>query len=199
MFHTIDKWNVRLGNSLDVDLKIMWSPNVQSKYVLLKKVIMHATMAKRIVTARYMHLWHECLATTNGKIMVRLKTETELLLHRLSCTLSPLLHKCSVSVFSITMIFPFFIARHSCHICIYILVTVVFAVVACTINFIIKTYLLSPFLVILWWLWTFYNKVILRFTSKAFPRRTFRTSIAWSINCSSFFLFLFYPFEKLFM
>ena len=38
---------------------------------------MHATMAKMIVTARYMHIWHECLAITNGKIVVRLNTETE--------------------------------------------------------------------------------------------------------------------------
>ena len=51
--------------------------NFQSKYVLMKKVIVHATTAKIIVTARYMHLWHECLEMTNGKIMVRLKTETE--------------------------------------------------------------------------------------------------------------------------
>ena len=36
MFHPIDKWNVRLGNALDVDLKITWSQNVQSKYVLMK-------------------------------------------------------------------------------------------------------------------------------------------------------------------
>ena len=43
----------------------------------MKKVIGHATAAKIKLTARYMHLWHEYLATTNGKIMVRLKTETE--------------------------------------------------------------------------------------------------------------------------
>ena len=60
MFHPIDKWNVRLGNDLYVDLK----------------VIVHETTAKIIVTARYMHLWHECIAMTNGKIMVRLKTDT---------------------------------------------------------------------------------------------------------------------------
>ena len=82
MFHPIDKWNVRLGNALDVDLKIMWSQNVQSKYVLLEKVIMHATKAKIIVTARYMHISHECIAMMNGKIMVRLKTETEHLCKR---------------------------------------------------------------------------------------------------------------------
>ena len=43
MFHPIDKWNVRLGNALDVDLKITRSKNVQSKYVLMKNVIMHVT------------------------------------------------------------------------------------------------------------------------------------------------------------
>ena len=32
-----------------------------------EKVTMHATMAKMIVTAIYMHIWHECLAMTNGK------------------------------------------------------------------------------------------------------------------------------------
>ena len=32
---------------------------------------------KKIVTVRYMHLWHECLANTDVKIMVRLNTETE--------------------------------------------------------------------------------------------------------------------------
>ena len=48
----------------------------------MKKVIIHATTAKMIVTARYMHIWHECLAMTNGKIMVRLKTETEHLCKR---------------------------------------------------------------------------------------------------------------------
>ena len=42
-----------------------------------KNVIVHATTTKIIVTARYMHLCHECLAMTNGKIMIRLKTETE--------------------------------------------------------------------------------------------------------------------------
>ena len=82
MFHPIDKWIVRLGNSLDVDLRITLLQNVQSNYVLMKKVIVHATMAKILVTARYIHLWYECLATANEKIMVRLKTETEHLCKR---------------------------------------------------------------------------------------------------------------------
>ena len=60
--------------------KIMRS--VESKYVLMKKLIVHATTAKIIVTARYMHLWHECLAMTNGKIMLGLKTDTEHLCNR---------------------------------------------------------------------------------------------------------------------
>ena len=63
----------RLGNALDVDLKITWLQNVQSKYIWMKKVIVHATTTKIIVTEKYMHLWHKCLAMTNGKIMVRLE------------------------------------------------------------------------------------------------------------------------------
>ena len=67
-----------LGNALDVDLMITWSQNVPShqkvmrngegKYVLMKKVIMHATTAKIVMTIRYTHLWHECLAMTNTKV-----------------------------------------------------------------------------------------------------------------------------------
>ena len=82
MFHLIYKWNVRLVNDLDVDLKIILLKNVQIKYVLIKKVIMQAKTAKIIVTARYMHLWHKCLAMKNGIIMVKLKTETEHLCKR---------------------------------------------------------------------------------------------------------------------
>ena len=36
MFHPIDKYNVHLRNALDVDLKIMWLKNVQSKYFYWK-------------------------------------------------------------------------------------------------------------------------------------------------------------------
>ena len=82
MFHPIEKWNVCLRHALDADLKITLSQNVQSKYVLMKKLIVHATTEKIIVTARYMHIWNECLAITNVKIMVRLKTETEHLCKR---------------------------------------------------------------------------------------------------------------------
>ena len=46
MFHPIDKWNVLLENDLDVDLNITLLQNVQSKYVLMKKVIMHEITAK---------------------------------------------------------------------------------------------------------------------------------------------------------
>ena len=88
----------------------------------------------------------------------------------------------------------FVIARHMCYRCLYPLVTVIFAVVACTITFFIKTYLLSLFLVIFLWLWKFHNQVIFISTSKSFPRRTFCLSIAWSINCTRFFLFLSYHF-----
>ena len=47
--------------------------NGKSTYVLMEKVIMHATTAKMIVTARHMHIWHKYLAMTNGKFMARLK------------------------------------------------------------------------------------------------------------------------------
>ena len=96
MFYLTGIWNVRLGSALDVDLKITWLQNVPShqkiirnvegKYVLMKKVIVHATTAK------------------------------------------------------ITMNI-----RHACHRCVYLMVIVIFAVVACTIPFFVKTYLLSPF------------------------------------------------------
>ena len=48
----------------------------------MKKVIMHGTMARILVTARYLHLWHECIAMMNRKFIVRLKTETEHLCKR---------------------------------------------------------------------------------------------------------------------
>ena len=92
----------------------------------------------------------------------------------------------------------FVIARHTCHRCIYLLVTVIFAVVSCMITFFIKAYLLSPFLIIFWCLWKFYNHLIFISTSKAFPRRTFCLSIVQNINCASSFLFLSYPFEAVF-
>ena len=78
MFHLTDIWNVRLGNALDVNLKITLLQNVPShqkiirnskcKYVLMKKVIMHATTAKITMTIRYTHLWHECLAIMNVQV-----------------------------------------------------------------------------------------------------------------------------------
>ena len=36
----------------------------ESKYVLMKKVIVHATTAKITTTRRYMNLWRKCLAMT---------------------------------------------------------------------------------------------------------------------------------------
>ena len=78
MFHPIDIWNVRLGNALDVDLKIPCLQNIpsgqkimrngNSKYVLTKKAIVHATMAKITMNIIYTHLWHKCLAMTNVKV-----------------------------------------------------------------------------------------------------------------------------------
>ena len=44
--------------------------NGESKYVLMKKVIMNATMAKITVTKRYMHLWHVCLAMINVQVNI---------------------------------------------------------------------------------------------------------------------------------
>ena len=43
----------------------------------MKKVTVHGTTAKIIVTARYMHIWNKCIAMTNGKFRVVLKTDTE--------------------------------------------------------------------------------------------------------------------------
>ena len=71
---------------------------------------------------------------------------TELFSHRLSYNLSPLFHKCSVSVFSLTMNFPFVIDRHLCCIYIYLAVTIIFTFVACTITFSLKRTCFSCFL-----------------------------------------------------
>ena len=43
----------------------------------MKKVSMYVTVAKMIVTARYMHIWQICLEIKNGEIMVILNNETE--------------------------------------------------------------------------------------------------------------------------
>ena len=69
---------------------------------------------------------------------------------------------------TVTKIFTrkFVITRHMCHRLIYLFVTVIFAVAACTITFFIKMYLLLPFIILLWWLWTFCNYVIFISTSK---------------------------------
>ena len=44
--------------------------NGKSKYVLIKRLIVHATTAKTTVTKRYMHLWHICLAMTNIQVEI---------------------------------------------------------------------------------------------------------------------------------
>ena len=51
----------------------------------------------------------------------------------------------------------FIITRHMCHRCIYILVTVIFSFVTCTITSFIKTYLLLLFVIFFWWLRIFCN------------------------------------------
>ena len=99
---------------------------------------------------------------------------------------------------TILFTFAFVITRHSCHICVYLMVTVVFAVVACTITFFIKTYWLTSFLTVFRWLGTFCDHVIFRSTSIAFSRRTFRISVRWNTYCARFFLFLSNPFETFF-
>ena len=72
---TTEKRNVRHGNVLDVDLKITKLKifrshqkkirNEKIKYVLMKKVIVHATTSIIIVAKRYFRLWHTCLLITN--------------------------------------------------------------------------------------------------------------------------------------
>ena len=42
--------------------------NDVSKYILMKKVIVHATTAKMKMTIRCTHLWHKCLVMTNAKV-----------------------------------------------------------------------------------------------------------------------------------
>ena len=46
----------------------LYMRNGESKYVLIKKGIVHATKAKMKMTIRYMHLWHGCLVMTNTKV-----------------------------------------------------------------------------------------------------------------------------------
>ena len=92
----------------------------------------------------------------------------------------------------------FVIVRNTCHIYIYLLVTVIFAVVVCMITFFIRTYLLSPFIIIFWWIWKFCNYVIFRSTSKTFPRRTLCLSVVQITSRTIFFLFLSDPFETFF-
>ena len=53
------------------------NPSIMPFHLIQKnKLSMHKTTAKIIMTEGYMHLWHKFLAMMNGKIMVRLKTET---------------------------------------------------------------------------------------------------------------------------
>ena len=42
--------------------------NGESKYVLIKRVIVHGTIAKITTTIRYTHIWNECLVITNAKV-----------------------------------------------------------------------------------------------------------------------------------
>ena len=105
---------------------------------------------------------------------------------------------CQLRTVTILFTFAFFITRHACHRCVYLMVIVIFAVVACTITFFIKTYWLTSFLTVFRWLGTSCDHMILRSTSITFPRRTFRISVRWNTNRESFFLFLSDPFETFF-
>ena len=138
----------------------------------MKKIIVHATTAKIMMTIRYMHHMARCSQIQNP--IVQLRTVT------------------------IIFTFAFIITRHSCHRCVYLMVIIIFAVVSCTITFFIKTYLPSPFIIIFWWLGTFCDHVIFRSTSQAFPRRTYHLSIGLKINRAISLIFISYPFETLF-
>ena len=104
----------------------------------------------------------------------------------------------SIANYHHTFTFLFFSARHSCHRCVYLMVVVIFFVVAYTITFFIIKYLRLSFLIVFWWLGKFCDHVIFRSIYKAFPRRKFHMSIGWNINRASFLLFLSYPFESFF-
>ena len=96
---------------------------------------------------------------------------------------------CQLQTVTILYTLAFVITRHSRHRCVYIMFVIIFFVVACTITFFIKTYLLSPFLIIFWWIGNIFDHVIFRSTSKAFPRVRSKylldeTSTAWAISLS---------------
>ena len=84
----------------------------------------------------------------------------------------------------------FVITRRMCHRCIYLLVTVIIAIIAYTIEFLIKTYLIFTFLIFFWWLGTFCNLVIFGSTSKCFYRCPFCLSVFGITRRRSFFLLL---------
>ena len=44
--------------------------NGENKYVLMKKVTVHAKKAKITMTIRYMHIWNVCLAMTNVQVKI---------------------------------------------------------------------------------------------------------------------------------
>ena len=75
VIRSTDKRNGCLENILDVDLKITSLQNVQIhqrkmingeiKYVLMKKVILHAETVRITMNKKCMHIWHVCLVMTN--------------------------------------------------------------------------------------------------------------------------------------
>ena len=80
LIQTIDKWDGRHGNVLDVDLKITKLQNFrnhqrkmrkgESNYVLMQKGIVHWKTTKITVTKRYMHQLHEFLVMTNVRVEI---------------------------------------------------------------------------------------------------------------------------------
>ena len=64
--HVTEKQKVQVQIQVPSHQKIM--KNGESKYILMKKVIVHATTAKITTTIRYTHLWHKYLVMTNAKV-----------------------------------------------------------------------------------------------------------------------------------
>ena len=96
----------------------------------------------------------------------------------------------------------FFIIRHSCHRCIYILVVVIIIVFALffqlTITSFTETYLLFLFLVLFRRFWPFSNGMIFKSAPETFAICTFRPLFIRITSCTGFYLLLYYTFEMFF-
>ena len=91
---------------------------------------------------------------------------------------------------SIIFVFVYVIIRHSCHICVYFKVIVIFAVVFCTIAFFLRFVRLASFLTVFRWFGTFCDKMSFGSASKAFPSCTIWIFV-WGSTSRTSFLFLF--------